>query len=66
MIPTVGNGILNDLKRRVTALNFSVFLYISEMTDYGDVLTPVFTVFLSFKAVYDAVIFDLGYCILNN
>ncbi len=48
------------IKRRFTALNFSVFLYISGMTDYGDVLTPVFIVFLPFKAIYDAVFFDLG------
>lgn len=77
MIPTIGNGILKNLKRRFTVLNFavfhrnpsseitsrffarnrlsffSIFLHIAAMTDYGDVLTPIFT-------VYDAVIFDLG------
>jgi hypothetical protein len=30
------------------------------MTDYGDAFAAVFTVFLPFKAVYDAVFFDLG------
>ncbi len=35
-------------------------LFSTGVTDYDDALTPVFTVFLLFKAVYDVVFFHLS------
>jgi hypothetical protein len=39
------------IKRRIKALIFTVFRSFSGMTDYGDVLTPVFAVFYRFPTV---------------
>jgi hypothetical protein len=36
------------------------------MTDYGDVLTPVFAIFPPFQAGYDAVVLDRGNSSCNN